>query len=725
MTEDEFLASSYIMQKNQNSLLTLPPAEQLRFIERLAFGNDSPDVYKDRISNKINYLNSSLTAINSRLGVLSESLINLHDQLPEEQLSPKQDVDFAKIVEDKKITLQSVKKRIEALQAVCNAHQSCLDEMSTIRSKADAVKAMERDILAVGDLVPVECDVEELEKSINLYENLRQVSVINRRIAEAVSEAKQKKKQIETLRTSVELDSNDSLITSTESHILTLQKEYEQYAEFVALEPRLVELTGKRFPFSYDLHEIEMAVLGMFNSIADKDLEIAQTQAAIEHEIASVSIGKTLHCPECQEECHLQSGELITGKYDGNGDQRLTDLKNKLKSLKAEMSELVKDNAEVQSIAAKCDSIVKLRPFYNSRNRPSVEEVENQVIKCKQTLAQYKEEKKQILGEMEELAGLKAELQALSFECNSSAKTVNKLLTEIPDAFKTILESQDAVSVEEKLAQLKASLKQANDYHSAQKHKEDGIAKITAQKQALSTQFKKLKDSLPADYESSFKELKELKCQFEELLSSLEEYREALDKERQEKEAESMLRTQRELLLSEIAKTSISKTNAEQELKETSERLKNTILFKELSDKAQMAAISDVIDSLNISAKEYLDVMFQDSPISVSLKPFKENKDKSVKPKLSLSINYKGFDLDSITEDVSGGENDRIILAYQLAMNSIYNSPILLLDEPFTGLNQALVDVVIESLRLTAQNKLVICISHGINKGLFDEVIEI
>ena len=104
--------------------------------------------------------------------------------------------------------------------------------------------------------------------------------------------------------------------------------------------------------------------------------------------------------------------------------------------------------------------------------------------------------------------------------------------------------------------------------------------------------------------------------------------------------------------------------------------------------------------------------------------PFKENKDGSVRFKLSTVVSYRGQEGVDLKEDVSGGENDRIVLAYQLALNSLYNSPILMLDEPFTGLNAELIDLALDGLRVISQNKLVLVVSNGIQTGSFDEVID-
>jgi ABC-type branched-subunit amino acid transport system ATPase component len=56
-------------------------------------------------------------------------------------------------------------------------------------------------------------------------------------------------------------------------------------------------------------------------------------------------------------------------------------------------------------------------------------------------------------------------------------------------------------------------------------------------------------------------------------------------------------------------------------------------------------------------------------------------------------------------------------------LSDLFNSPILLLDEAFAGAHTELKNDCIESLRSVASRKLVVIVEHGLDDGLFDEVI--
>ena len=82
--------------------------------------------------------------------------------------------------------------------------------------------------------------------------------------------------------------------------------------------------------------------------------------------------------------------------------------------------------------------------------------------------------------------------------------------------------------------------------------------------------------------------------------------------------------------------------------------------------------------------------MLFDDPISINIALFKTVKTTSiVKPCININISYRGGEYNSLAE-MSGGEADRVSLAITLALCRLSSSPILLLDESLSSLNQDL-----------------------------------
>ena len=112
--------------------------------------------------------------------------------------------------------------------------------------------------------------------------------------------------------------------------------------------------------------------------------------------------------------------------------------------------------------------------------------------------------------------------------------------------------------------------------------------------------------------------------------------------------------------------------------RDDSSRYTASLILKTKILEAESLAISNIIDTINLHARGYLDVFFSDHPISVQLQPFKETK-KSTKPSVHVVIEYKGMECD--LNMLSGGELSRVVLAYTLALSEMFNAPLLLLDE--------------------------------------------
>lgn len=142
--------------------------------------------------------------------------------------------------------------------------------------------------------------------------------------------------------------------------------------------------------------------------------------------------------------------------------------------------------------------------------------------------------------------------------------------------------------------------------------------------------------------------------------------------------------------------------------------LKNKIL------EAESISITNIIDTINMHARGYLDCFFTDSPISVQLQAFKETK-KSTKPSINVVIEYKSMECD--LNMLSGGELSRVVLAYTLALSEMFNTPLLLLDECTASLDQELTNVVFDGIRENFNGKLVLIVAHQVIVGTFDKII--
>jgi DNA repair exonuclease SbcCD ATPase subunit len=144
--------------------------------------------------------------------------------------------------------------------------------------------------------------------------------------------------------------------------------------------------------------------------------------------------------------------------------------------------------------------------------------------------------------------------------------------------------------------------------------------------------------------------------------------------------------------------------------------------LKEKILEAESLAMLNIIETINTHAQTYLDTFFPNNPISVQMKPFKTTK-KSTKPSISVEIEYKG--MECVKEMLSGGELSRVVLAYTLALAEIFNTPLILLDECTSSLDQEMTTTVFNGIRENFNGQLVLVIAHQVISGTFDKVLKL
>ncbi|MBL4898303.1 MAG: AAA family ATPase [Colwellia sp.] len=150
---------------------------------------------------------------------------------------------------------------------------------------------------------------------------------------------------------------------------------------------------------------------------------------------------------------------------------------------------------------------------------------------------------------------------------------------------------------------------------------------------------------------------------------------------------------------------------------------KSALTLKEKILEAESISLSSIVTTLNTHASEYLESFFSENPILIELLTHKETTKKGRKPQINIRIEYKGNECD--IGSLSSGERDRVILAFNLAIQDMYDSPILMLDECTSSLDEELTNIVFGKIRGMHENKIVLIVAHQVVKGIFDDVLEL
>lgn len=156
---------------------------------------------------------------------------------------------------------------------------------------------------------------------------------------------------------------------------------------------------------------------------------------------------------------------------------------------------------------------------------------------------------------------------------------------------------------------------------------------------------------------------------------------------------------------------------------------KQYLLTQELYSKAVEAErvfLQTTIDKINILLGKFLQKLFPDNPISVEIsttKTLKSKKDQKSN-RFDVKIFFKDTEYDN-SKQLSGGEKDRVSLAITLAVNQIFGSPILFLDETLSSLDAESKSEAVSLLKEMCKNKTCIVISHEETEGLYDNVLRL
>ena len=148
--------------------------------------------------------------------------------------------------------------------------------------------------------------------------------------------------------------------------------------------------------------------------------------------------------------------------------------------------------------------------------------------------------------------------------------------------------------------------------------------------------------------------------------------------------------------------------------------------INDIWQKSMLESLESIIDEINFRATYWLDLLL-DGRVKAELKTTRKlkSKDKEISA-INLELTCDGQVLDTLNEDdLSGGQFSRLVLAFQLALSDMYNSPILMLDESLQGCDIATQEICISSIKEISDRKLVLMIEHHTQDYFFDEVIYI
>ena len=157
-------------------------------------------------------------------------------------------------------------------------------------------------------------------------------------------------------------------------------------------------------------------------------------------------------------------------------------------------------------------------------------------------------------------------------------------------------------------------------------------------------------------------------------------------------------------------------------------KLQSIYRLKDIIKQAESIKLTHAIESINQYVSNYLEIFFQTDPIHVTL----SIRDASITGtgsgtgsqktgQIVLNVDYKEMEAD--VSILSGGELQRVIIAYNIALSELFSVPMILLDECTSNLDQELTEAVVKGIKYNCSCKTIIMVAHQVVSGIFDKVI--
>lgn len=687
---EEFSNTSYIDQENSYSFVFLSPSEKMEFLEKLLLQNYDIEKLKDTVKIEISKTKNNYSAeeakINTLEGILQTTQTIDHKELVIEKIKVTRN-NYEKITEKIKSNQDISEKNIKVLKTKVkkleDEHAIFLKKNEKTTNLKFLLQDMKKNPIyeEIKNIDNFKSELAELDESKKYYIKNKDLLLYTQKRDELTLKLKnlQQNNDLEINNLQNEIDNCKQKSLSKEfskKRLSELNKCLQLIDNIFLLEEKLKDDTD----FDSEIHKE--------NELLEKNKEILSKKQKI-----LLDYEKCYVCPSCQASLKISDNKLILSSVKGNIDP--TSIKQEIDLLKS----------DIKRSESSLSSIKKQQTIYQ-QNEEQYNDLFDQLDKLR--------------GEVEcEKDSIKKEIDCITLYIELSEKmkalTDDKLIKSIQKDISDL-----SIKIDENTIQCDTvKIKTEEEYlsciqqMSTLKEKIQQIKTIALKVDEVENELSNIGDVNEKNYTELLLIERE---KLESYICKNDSYKSNLDKlNTWDKEYKEIERIQ-------SIKKSIEE--ASKNKKYFSDRLRCLVKLRDHIKNAEQKCISDFIDSLNQHASIYIEQFFPDEDIRVELKTTQETKSTG-KEKIALNFELSYRQINGDLSYLSGGERDRINLAFTLAFSEIINNRVLLLDECISSLDAETTNIVLENLREKYKGKLVILVSHQANQGFFDRVIDL
>lgn len=690
----EFCNVSYIDQDNHNSFVYLSPHEKMTFLEQLLLHQYKIDDMKDKVKDAINKAKNDYTSTEARLSTLKEmmqkmTLFSLPSLVIDKVCIHTNN--SKKVMEKVTSNLEVCEKNVKSLTTKIKKNEQAMMMAMKHSEKRKTIEHMVNDIESQLSAFHI------VEDELSLLEEKKKIYLSNRDLyhfkqLKETYEQHLSKNNLEREKY-IEMIAGIPSMISIQKSIQAIEKANDIMDRLSVLDEKIEELSNK------DEENNENSLSSL---LSNKQMEWTQIKNHIQH-------AKTCyHCPSCHKTLKFYKERLLLDEMDENLANNVDELNEQSERLSKEIKKI---QADLDEIKKKHLHFEKLKQEYNTlydtleklfvlpTGRVIDQEDMDTVLKeYNEYLEKHTQSKRgieridddrlffKIKQEYDDFKKKHPSLSLENVDCNITT-VCNMTETEYENLNEKIAKEKEKKARRDELKKKGDQYKKELDVISA----EEGLD-INEIKNTLSVDREKV-DTYTAKIE-----------QYRNYLKQLEDW--------VKKESEN----QRYYQIENDCKT------AEVNKEMYTDRISSLVRLRDHIRQAEQKSLEEFIGALNQHASIYIEEFFPDEDILVELKTIQEGK-VSGKEKISLcfDVNYRGMNGDLTF--LSGGEKDRVNLAFTLAFSELVDNRVLLLDECISSLDAETTNIVLEKLREKYKGKLVIVVSHQANLGFFDSVV--
>ena len=721
MNCEEFLASSYVIQRKTNSVLSMTPTEQVQFIETLVFSdNEKHKTYKQRFKKYAKECREKKIQLKGQENLLKRQIFESKQKLPKEPPPDPKGRTLENIRKEQKKIRNKIKESSQALEKLSKEKEEFQQEKSKKLEIKNKIKELESQIdsynaqlTELGDQITEE-DIHKKEKELTdtklvlsstrfFFEYIDLDKKVKRLEKDYLKDTK-KKLAILKRGTPPDVESlKQELVISREQQLKNIENlrsaqeikkkkeqakiEFQKARKLLKPKPKSSKVLIRRL--KEDSLSLEQSIKEIQNKIEDYTRKEARQD--VEDQI--------YQCPSCSVKLSLLEGKLYP--FEEQEDQTedygtlLLHEKTRIRSIELKFNKLK------QTV----NKLEELQPFLNAKV-PKVDKFDPQkVSKLEEKIWEIQNKQKEIskLSDIIQKKKFPPTIQELQRE------TKNKR-SKFPQGFRPGL---DISTLEKKSETISFECQELHRKLSEQKRLKGRIQTREKQLKKLRSLGKRmLKPSKERDIDSEITNLQKKIMELNEILQeSMKTYGILQKRDEYRRDLENVLSMENSL------------KSLKKRIRRADSDLKGALGLVESAKEAEILSLERAVSSINQHAKIYLSKMFGNE-IGVRLESIKQTKTKGAKIKMNVAVEYKGYKYSSIDE-LSGGERQMCELSFLLAVNDMLGSRILLLDECLNNLDSETNTDVLLQLKDLVGDRLVLVVSHEAVQGVFDSILEI